>query len=107
MSTESEVMRVLRDEGWRGPMTIERLTQITPPGISRRDIESAIQQLRLEGQPIITDAHGVHLSHDPAEVRATAMKLRDRALTQMVTAKALDDTADRLEAGPMTLGLVA
>lgn len=107
MSAEAEVLRILTDEGWRVPMTIERLTQVTPPGISRRDIEAAIQQLRLEGHPVVTDGHGVHLSKDPAEVRATAMKLRDRALTQMVTAKALDDTADRMESGPMTLGLVA
>lgn len=71
--------------------------------VSRRDIETAIQEMRLRGEPIVTGAEGVRFSLDPTEVRANAMKLRDRALTQMHTAKALDDTADRLEAAPMTL----
>ncbi|HET7071392.1 MAG TPA: hypothetical protein VFI40_11240 [Nocardioides sp.] len=71
--------------------------------VPHRDIEREVQTMRLAGHPLVTGPDGVHLSHDPAEVRATAMKLRNRALTQMVTAKALDDTADRLEAAPLTL----
>lgn len=76
-------------------------------GVPRRMAEETVQSLRLSGHPLVTGPAGVRYSTDPAEVRATAMKLRDRALTQMVTAKALDDTADRMESGPMTLGLVA
>lgn len=71
-------------------------------GLSRRAVEQEIQRLRLEGHPVITTSDGCWLSRDPAEIRACADRLRSRALTQLETAGALKEAAEKL---PMTLGL--
>jgi biotin operon repressor len=69
-------------------------------GLSRRAVEQAVQTLRLEGAPLVSDSDGIRISRDPAEVRACAKRLRSRAIHQMETASALEKAADQM---PMTL----
>jgi biotin operon repressor len=69
-------------------------------GVSTREVEAAIQEARLDGAPILSSADGYWLSQDPAEIRACASRLRDRAITQLRTASALGKAADEL---PMVL----
>lgn len=84
----------LEDGTWR---TLDNLAHGL--AVPRRSIEDGIQQLRLAGHPLVSGPDGVRYSRDPAEIRRAAKALRDRAVTQMETAQALDKTATRLE-GP-------
>lgn len=69
-------------------------------GLSRRSVEMEIQRLRLEGTPILTDEDGARLSRNPEEIRKCAERLRERAITQLGTARALYRAAEKV---PMTL----
>jgi hypothetical protein len=96
------VLTVLRDS--RDWCTIGYLVSLLkwaewPKETSRRAIESAVQELRLSGEPIVSGDMGVRYTTDPAQLRAAATALRSRARTQLVTARALRQTAARLE-GP-------
>jgi len=51
-------------------------------------VEAAIQAARLGGAPICSTGDGYWLG-TPAEVAACAARLRSRAITQMLTARAL------------------
>ena len=73
-----------------------------PIRASVRRVQAAEQELRLAGWPLVSDADGVRLADDPAEVLACADALRRRALTQLLTARALRATAGQM-AEPMTL----
>lgn len=66
--------------------------------MTRREAEEAIRQARLAGEPICTGAEGVWLASSPAETLQAAQRLRHRALTQLVTARALRHTARRMQA---------
>lgn len=81
------------------PMTKKALAEAART--TTREVELQINAARLEGAPILSDADGYRISHDPQEVRACAERLRSRALTQLATAAALLDTAERLES-PLT-----
>lgn len=75
-------------------------------GTTQREVEAFIQDARLKGSPILSDSDGYRLCYDPSELRRCAERLRSRAMTQLSTAAALNDTADRLEA-PLVLWDVA
>ncbi len=67
-----------------------------------RDLQAAMQELRLAGWPVVSAGEGIHLESDPAVVRSCALALRRRAITQLLTARALRETAARMEQ-PATL----
>ena len=60
---------------------------------SRRSVEQAIEQLRLEGRPICTGSPGVWLSTDSRELYEHAERLRSRAIHVLLGARALRRTA--------------
>ena len=66
-------------------------------GIPTRQVEAEIQQLRLNGEPIVSDDHGYWLG-TPEEVRVCADRLRRRAGHQLVTSRAMRRTASRMAA---------
>ena len=74
-------------------------------GVSRRDVEDAIQDLRLKGRPIIGGAEGVKLSTSPQEIREYAASRRRRLVQVALGTRALLRTARRLDATQPTLGL--
>lgn len=80
--------------------------------LPRRTVESAVQTLRLEGFPVCTSTGepvaGVYLASTPDELRACYEALRRRALTQLVTARALRRSLRAMESVDQpSLGLVA
>lgn len=70
-------------------------------GWTTRDVELAIQQARLDGAPICSTTDGYWLG-TPEEVAACARRLRHRAITQLLTARALRRAAQPRQ---WTLGL--
>lgn len=76
------------------PVTLRDLAMWTH--LPRRDVEAAVQALRLSGQPIVSSAEGIRLSSDPDEVRECATALRRRLTSQAITARAMLRTARRM-----------
>jgi biotin operon repressor len=63
-----------------------------------RTVQEIIQELRLEGQPIISVGwRGMRLSRNADEALACAVSLRRRAITQLLTARALRRTARAMQ----------
>jgi predicted transcriptional regulator len=94
---------VLRDL-MTGPARMDDLAHWL--NVPRRDVELAVQALRLAGEPIVSDGNGLRYSTDPAEVRECAQRLRSRLATQAVTTRAMLRTARRMEQPKeMVLGL--
>jgi len=90
-------MNVLRYVGSSSD-TARTLSQIAElAGVSRREVEQAVQQARMDGVPLITSERGVWRAQMPQEARQMAERLRSRAITQMETAAALDRAADAME----------
>jgi hypothetical protein len=74
--------------------------------LPRRAVEQAVQALRLQGEPLVSDGDGIRYSTDSAEVKACADALRRRFIHQALTARALRRTARRMEsARELVLGL--
>jgi len=69
---------------------------------SIRRVQSACQEARLAGWPIVSDGDGMRLEDDPAAVAMCALALRRRAITQLRTSRQLRRTAARMRE-PMTL----
>src|SRR5688572_14557323 len=76
-------------------------------GTTSREVELAINALRLAGWPILSDSDGYRLSQDPQEVLACSQRLRRRAVNQYRTARALRSTARRMTAPQIELWSVA
>ena len=81
-------------------------------GLTIRQVQSACEELRRAGHPIITSGNGVGLAGHSEEVLACAAGLRRRAITQWVTARALRRTGLRMRtaedaAASLTLWRVA
>lgn len=76
-------------------LTMDVLARWTSLG--RRDVEAAVQEIRLAGEPIVTGSFGVRLSDDPAEVAAAAEGLRRRLVTQYLGVRALRRTARTMQ----------
>jgi hypothetical protein len=99
MSALSPAARVVLAvlEGRDGePITLRDLADFTGPSFRRRDVEMACQELRLAGQPIVSTSDGVRLG-TADEALACAAALRKRAITQLVTSRALRVTARRMK----------
>lgn len=79
-------------------ITLSRLAEMT--GQSRRAIEAAIHDARLQGVPICTDHRGAWLATAPQEAREQASRLRTRAIHQFETAQALERAADKMAHQP-------
>jgi len=80
----------------RNPATLAELAEWCHA--SRRDVEAAVQELRHQGNPIVSDGEGIRWSDDPAEVAACARALRRRLVTQYRTLRSLQTTARRMAA---------
>ena len=65
-------------------------------GLTIRQVQSACEELRRAGQPVISSADGVRLALTSDEALACAAGLRKRAITQWVTARALRRTGLRM-----------
>jgi hypothetical protein len=63
-----------------------------------RDVQQAILELRLAGHPIISTGGGMRLATWAIDVEMCATALRKRAITQLVTSRALRQTARRMRA---------
>lgn len=66
-------------------------------GMSRRDVEAAIEAARLAGEPVIGSGEGVRYTTDPREVRAYAEDRRRRLVSIAKGTRQLLRTARRLE----------
>ncbi len=86
MTTEADVRRLLALPA-PGDWTIEELSRAL--AMPRRDIEAAIETLRLEGNPIIAGARGVRLTDNPAELAAYLEARRRRLVSQYKGTRAL------------------
>ncbi len=93
MSREAEeILADLRGSRWPSEnLTISTLA--ARHHWPRRVVEACVQELRLEGHPVVTDQYGVHLSDDPDELAAAAEGLRRRLVTQYRGVRALRRTA--------------
>jgi predicted DNA-binding transcriptional regulator YafY len=80
---------------WGKPVTISQIAEDMK--VSRRQVEKAIEQLRLEGSPVCTGSPGVWLSTDARELYAHADALHVRAARIHKGAEALRATARRHE----------
>lgn len=78
------------------PRTIGQLAEML--NWPRRTVEAAITELRLLGRPIASDGRGVWLSDSAKEMADQAQRLRERALHQLLTARAVRQTARRMAA---------
>jgi hypothetical protein len=67
-------------------------------GWSVREIELEVNRYRLAGIPILSSGDGYWYATNPSEVRQCAARLRSRAATQFLTARALNRAAARMEA---------
>lgn len=85
-----ELCRVLT----RGPATLSELARWMQ--VPRRTVEQTVQEARLAGVAIISDGNGVHLAADATEAAQCAAALRRRAITQLLTARAMRNAARRM-----------
>lgn len=64
--------------------------------LSRRQVEQAVQTLRLQGVAVASGRAGVWITDDPVDLWATYSGLRRRVISQMQTVWAVRKTARRL-----------
>lgn len=106
MTTEHEVRHWLH----MAPATIADLALMI--GCSRREVEEAVEALRLGGEPIVGGNDGLRLTEDPDELARYVEARRRRAVSIYLGTRALRRTAARMrevrdERDGLTLGLVA
>ena len=77
-----------------GPATLAELARWMQ--VPRRTVEQTVQEARLAGVAIISDGNGVHLAADATEAAACDAALRRRAITQLLTARAMRRAAKRM-----------
>jgi biotin operon repressor len=95
---ESRVLAALRD-----PHTIDELRHAL--GYSRRDVEAAVEALRLAGEPIVGGNDGLRLTDDPDELSAYVEARRRRMASIYLGSRALRRTLRRIrERTELTLG---
>lgn len=76
------------------PVTLSELARRMR--VPRRDAERAVQEWRLAGVAVVSDANGVRLAASASEVAECAAALRRRAINQLLTARALRRTAAQM-----------
>lgn len=95
------VLTLLSDGRWRLLSGIAHTLDV-----DRREIEEAVEELRLRGEPIIGGAAGVKLTDNPIELAAYVQQRRHRALAIARGTRELRHTVNRLsgrQAGQRTL----
>jgi biotin operon repressor len=80
-----------------GPRTIADVAHDT--GLSRRDVEAELEELRRNGEPIVAGADGIQLTNDPDELDRTVDQRRRRAVAIHRGTLALRSTVRRLRGG--------
>lgn len=83
------------------PLTLHELARSMHA--PRRDAERLVQELRLAGVPLVSDGNGIRLARDAAEAAACAAALRRRAISQLLTARALRRTAAKMREAEMAV----
>ena len=66
-------------------------------GLSIRAVQAACEELRRTGYPVLSSGDGVKLAQTSEEALLCATALRKRAITQLVTSRALRVTARRMQ----------
>jgi hypothetical protein len=89
-------VRYLLNVGRDNARTIGELAETL--NLPRRVIEEAVQQARLERVPILSGSEGVWIAASAQEALEGAEALRRRAITQLVTARALRAAGRRMAA---------
>lgn len=85
---------VLRNIRSMGPVTIRDLATFC--AVSRRDVEAAVEELRLAGEPIVADNDGLRLTNDYLELEAYIEARRRRIASIYMGNRALRTTARRM-----------
>lgn len=104
MTTEERVLYLLVAD-WQ-PHTIAELAAYLE--VSRRDVEQAVQSLRLAGNPIATGQDGVRLARTADELAESNRSLHHRLREQYRTLRAQRRAEAQLrarESAELTLGL--
>jgi hypothetical protein len=99
MTPDAErVLRLLAHERGGPPefFSVKQADMAFVLGLSTRAVQSALQELRLAGHPIISTSDGVRLTDWAIDVENCAVALRRRAITQLLTSRALRNTARRM-----------
>lgn len=65
-------------------------------GVGRRELEQAVQQLRLDGYPVCSGPDGIWLADNAVDVADTLQHLRSRMRNQYATYLALRRTLRRM-----------
>lgn len=78
----------------RVPHTLDELR--LDLGVSRRDVEAAVEALRVDGHPIVGGNDGLHLTSDPVELEQYVAARRRRVVSIYLGTRALRLTARRL-----------
>jgi hypothetical protein len=89
-----------------GPLTIEEVRSFVR--VSRREVEAAVEELRLRGEPIVGGNDGLHVTEDPVELEAYVDARRRRIASIYLGCRSLRRTARRMrERADLTLWDVA
>lgn len=89
--TPLEVLRLLRTTS----STIDELRLILR--VPRREIEGAVEELRLRGEPVIGGSEGLRLTEDPAELAKYLDARRRRMASIYLGSRALRRTLRRMQ----------
>lgn len=92
MTTEWNALSLLRSGR---PLTIDDLRRALV--VPRREVEAAIESLRLQGEPIIGGNDGLRLTDDPIELAKYVEARRRRMVSIYLGSRALRRTARRLQ----------
>jgi biotin operon repressor len=74
-------------------------------GLPTREVEALIQSYRLDGVWIVSDSRGYRYAATVEEMQDCARRLRERAIHQLLTARALRRSARDFKTVEMVLGL--
>lgn len=98
--------RVLHAIRFSGPLTIEEIRAFVRA--SRRDVEAAVEELRLAGEPIVGGSDGLHITEDATELERYVDARRRRIVSIYMGNRSLRRTARRMrERADLTLWEVA
>ena len=89
-------VRYLLNVGRDHARTIGELAEAL--NLPRRVIEESVQAARLDGVPIVSGSEGLWIASTAQEAQQAAQALRRRAITQLVTARALRAAGKRMAA---------
>jgi hypothetical protein len=101
---EQSILWMLRGGTWRIGRLDQPDTLCSHLHASRRDVEAAVESLRLAGHPIIGGADGLRLTEDPDELEKYVEARRRRMASIYLGSRALRKTLRRLrERSDLTL----